>query len=378
LAIGWGFTCHFNLAWITVTFLILEAIAIYKLRHRFPTWQNQISRLSVLGVAMAIPPALFEIVGQTAKSLGIFPADYPTYLGQFAHREPLANALQFSFEQIPFWTTRLYQIEGILIVLSALIGLIFILKLLTHLHLVDILIIGLFLGVVIPPSVLHSKGLYYILRNYAAILPALALFTALGINWVITHLKHQWQKPTIAMCTIIIVSNGIVGASDLLPLKSGYKEAVVALTQQLEKGDGHLATQPPSAWPIWYFYLSNAYETASPDVRKRIQFYPKEKTGDYELLDVKRYFRGAYANEPDQLKAYTQLRNTHTPVITVQNSAAQIPRRFFEADGPQTSYVLDNLHKSYPQIAQIEIFDLRQIHPNILSLKGIPQEANHE
>jgi hypothetical protein len=328
---------------------------------------------------MATPALFFEIAGQLAKTLSIFPADYPTYLGQFAHRQSLAQGVYFSMEQVPFWTSRLLQLEGILVVLAAFIGVVFIAKHIRQVRPADALILGLFLAVVVPPSLIHSKGLYYILRNYAAIMPSVALLAAAGSVWMLSHLhKRMWSLATIA-CVLAFTANGVWGVRDLLPLKSGYRDAVQALMQHIKTHGGQLSTQPPSAWPIWYFYLSEAYDQTTPDLRHHIRFYPRENDHNtFELLDIKRYYRGVYAHEPDNLSAYTRLRQTSQPIVVVNNPVASLPRKYFEADGPVQVYTLNNLHNLYPQSRQIEIFDLTQVPSEILSLSPFRGEVSHE
>ncbi len=371
LAIGWAFTCHFNLAWIPIAFALLEAIAVWIQKDRFPTFQAKGKQLAFFGTAMAAPPLLFELAGTAARWMGVFPADYPTYLGQFAHRGPMAKALGFSMEQVPFWTSRLLEIEGLFVLLMASAGLLVTLWRVRRLKLNDLLLLGLFLAAVAPPSLLAVKGLYYILRNYAIAAPALALLSGLGAAWMLRQVESRFGRRllpiTLALCLFIAIS-GSRRAWDLLQVRSGYREAAGELMQHMSEHGGRLATLPPSAWPIWYFYLSEAYDNAPRELRGRIRFYPKEgDTGDYELLDVKRYFRAVSIKEPHNLVAYSKLRRLATPVVSVTNLASTLPQKYFEGGGERIETARRVLAEQYPESRKIEIYDLRSLKLPVLS-----------
>tara|TARA_B100001123_G_scaffold435108_1_gene562967 strand:- start:7736 stop:9544 length:1809 start_codon:yes stop_codon:yes gene_type:complete len=371
LAVGWAFTCHFNLAYVPVTFMALEAIAIVLNRNRFPVARNRIKRLLILGCSLAAPAAVIESVGQFFKWLGVFPADYPTYLGQFAHRKPLAEALQFSTDQVPFWSSRLLQIEGAAALILATIGLAITMANLRKGSTDRALVLGLVLVALLPPSILSVANHYHMLRNIALITPAMALLVGLGGHWLISRVEALIARPLTpafaALCVVLTVSSGL-RSTELLTARSTYRQATDHLMEYMESHGGRLSARPLSAWPIWYFYLSEAYDNASPELRDRIRFYPKGiNDGDFELIDVKSYYRAVIVKDQDALDVYRELRDATEPIIRVANSAAALPHKYYEAGGSGTEEALLAMAAVYPQSRSIEIYDLRNLSKPTLS-----------
>jgi 4-amino-4-deoxy-L-arabinose transferase-like glycosyltransferase len=291
-AIGYAFTCHFNIAWVTVGFISLELLmgCIRKVEIR-----QRLLSVGMFASGMAAPAALFELAGQLTKKIGLFPQDYPTYLGQFLHRQGLGEKLVVSARQVPFWTERLMATEGILVTLLVVAGTLFLLINLRHARLREVALLGLPAMALLPPSLLAIDGLYYILRNYAIALPALALLAGVGYLSVEKHFANRWSfaRPLLAtVCVAILITTAMGRSWSIRQLKSSYRDAASQLVAQLEKQGGRLATRPLSAWPIWYFYLSNEFDRAPANIQKQIRFYPKQnQEGDYELVDIKSYYR---------------------------------------------------------------------------------------
>jgi 4-amino-4-deoxy-L-arabinose transferase-like glycosyltransferase len=371
IAIGWAFTCHFNLAYVPVTFMLLETIAIALARDEFPTLAGRIKRLGILGSAMAAPAAVIEATGQFFKWLRVFPPDYPTYLGQFAHRKPLAEALQLSTDQVPFWTSRLFQIEGGAVLILAIIGLCVTVSRLRRPGVEEFLVPGLVFVALVPPSILSVANHYHMLRNIALLAPALALLVGLGGHWLISRIERKAARPLVpafaGLCLIIVISSSL-RSTELLKARTSYREATTQLTAYMDQHGGTLAARPLSAWPLWYFYLSEAYDKASPDLRKRIRFYPKViNEGDFELIDVKSYYRALIVKDDTGLDDYDKLRSASDPIIRIANTAAALPHKYYEAGGSGTEEALQTLAAKYPQSRSIEIYDLRKQNNHSLS-----------
>jgi 4-amino-4-deoxy-L-arabinose transferase-like glycosyltransferase len=371
LAVGWAFTCHFNLAYVPITFMALEVTAIALNQKRVPGIADRVKRLAILGTSLAAPAALIESVGQFFKWVGIFPADYPTYLGQFAHRKPLAEALQLSTEQVPFWSSRLLQIEGVVALTVAAIGLVVVLTRLRRKRTDEALLLGLVLVALLPPSILSVANHYHMLRNIALFTPSMALLIGLGGHWLISQAEAIASRPLVplfaVLCIALAVSSSL-RSTELLKAKSNYFKATQQLTTYMDSHGGTLAARPLSAWPIWYFYLSEAYDGASPELRNQIKFYPKViNEGDFELIDVKSYYRAVIVKDRDGLAAYEELRNTSQPIVRIPNTAAALPHRYYEAGGNGTEQALQALGTTYPQSRSIEIYDLRKLSGPTLS-----------
>ena len=359
LAIGFAFTCHFNLAYVTVGFIAVEIV--YAHLKRRPIYER-ITRVGILGFGMAFPAFCFETGGQIAKKLGLFPKDYPTYIGQFVHRQSLAEDLVLSTRQIPFWTDRLTTTEGILVAALFIVGTCVLIAGSRRPSLTEVTLIGMALMALAPPSLLVVERLYDILRNYAIALPVIALISGTGFTFIAAECA-KWRRldSTLAVvCILIILPTSYGRMGDTLDLRSGYRDASAELVSRLDAEDARLATHPPSAWPIWYFYLSNEYDDAPQQVRDRIHFYPEEtQEGDFELVDVKSYYRAVLLKDHQALDRYARLRSSGS-FLSLHNPAATIPEAFFEAGGDKAEAVREALAHRYTASQHIEIYDLRQ------------------
>jgi hypothetical protein len=146
----------------------------------------------------------------------------------------------------------------------------------------------------------------------------------------------------------------------LLSTHSGYRQATKLLVAHMSEHGGVLSTLPRSAWPIWYFYLSEAYDTAPAEVRERIRFYPDSANdGDFELLDVKRCYRAVVQRDAALRSLIEQTRNRGNPVVTVANPAADLQDAFGEAGGSHVEAVQSEMRTSLPGYQHIEVYDLR-------------------
>lgn len=358
-AIGYSFTCHFNIAWVTVGFIGLELLmgCVRKAEIR-----QRVLSVGTFGSGMAAPAILFELAGQLFKKMGLFPQDYPTYLGQFLHRQNIGERLVLSTRHIPFWTERLLSTEGILVVLLVVTGMFYLLLNARRAGLREIVLLGFPAMALLPPSLLAIDGLNYMLRNYVIALPALALLAGFGYLSIEIQFASRWADSRTVLAAICIAAIGSIAMAntlDILHVRSSYRDAASQLVGQLETQDGQLATRPLSAWPIWYFYLSNEYDQATESLRKRIHFYPKQiQEGDFELVDVKSYYRAILVNDTNSLDHYARLRQ-RVPLVHLPNPAARIPDPFFEGGGDQADTIRRLLVEKYTASSNIEIYDLR-------------------
>ena len=361
IAIGWAFTCHFNTVWLPVGLLFLDALVLRFDRPGRPWIANALRRGLVLGISMASPLLLFDLAGRALKLLGAFPADYPTYLGQFLKRESQAQALELSLDQVPFWSGRLLQTEGPLLILLAVLGIVLAARGIRTRDTGTIVVIGLLTVALVPPSLLNVRGLF-ILRNYALALIPLSMLAGVAASRLCDYVGRSVRLGPQAgyLLAAAIAVAGVLGSWDLLTTHSSYRAATHRLAAYIKDNGGAVATLPRSAWPLWYFYLSEAYDTASDEVRGRIRFYPESANdGDYELFDTKRYYRAVLQHNHLEVERIDRIRTTGKTAVRVPNPAADLPFRFQEAGGRPAEEALVEMKSRFPAYNTIEVVDLR-------------------
>jgi len=313
---------------------------------------------------MAAPLAVFEGADRLAQLIGAFPEDFPTYIGQFLIREQQVRGLEIGTEYLRFWLARLHELDGIPMLLLIALGLAVLIGRLRGRRMEDVATLALVVVAVVPISLLMVKGVH-VLRNFALAALPLALLFSLGASWLLDRVR---LLPRAVMFLLIccagsaLVANGYLGVRDLLPVRSTYREAVGLTLDYVDRRGGQLATRPPSAWPIWYFYLSEMYDTEAPDVRSHIRFYPGGiQEGDFELIDVKRYLRAAFNGDHESLEHYSSLGAKGPPVVEIANPAADLPSRFTENGGTHVENARKMLAATYPSYRLIQVYDLRRL-----------------
>ncbi len=365
IAIGYAFTCHFNLFTIPLLILAYEAASFWKQRNKFPSFASGVKRLAVLGAGMAAPLVLFELPVRVARMLGKLPTSQLTYYEQFLYRGSLVGKLHFSLEGTWAILEKLFLSEGLFILIGLAAACTWICLQGRKNRFEDLVLFSLLLVPALPWCLL-SVGLPPLFRTFTAISLPLSLLVARGLLLAADHLSLYItalrRSAFPALCALVLV-NGCFHAKDLLPIHSSYEEATDQWLAYAEREGGQIAFFPGSVWPIWYFYLSAHYDTLSPTMQQQIRFYPNEKDalppeGDYDAFDIKRYTR-AVATGRTELQAYFEhTRNKLQPIIRLPNPAADLPFAYAEAGGdPFKRNIL--ILRSLPAHNHIEIYDLR-------------------
>ena len=363
--IGYAFTCHFNLFAIPILVVVLELDESRSLglRQRF-------TRLFDLGAGMAAPLLMFELPSRILRLIGSLPDGQQTYYEQYFYRGSLAGSVHFSTDGLQAILHKVWITEGLLTVSALLIGLAVLLKGLRKFE-----HRALLLTLIIPalPWCLLSSGLPPLYRTFIVLAIPGSLIAGLGLSSLMVRLRAariQWL-PYAVYAGVLAV--GVVHTAPLLPLTSGYRDATNRWLDYVKKEGGTIAFFPGSSWPIYYFYLSSAYNHLGPEDRDRIIFYPGKTDaipprGDFDAFDIKRQVRSYWSNRPALREHYRDLAQNLEPVIRVANPAAHLPPAFEEAAGNRYLATL-SAARATENAPFIEVFDLRQL-PRLTSLIG--------
>jgi hypothetical protein len=369
--IGYAFTCHFNLFAIPILVVVLEldGSRALNLRQRFV-------RLFDLGAGMAAPLLMFELPVRILRWVGALPDGHQTYYEQYFYRGTLAGSVHFSASGLHAILNKIWISEGLLTASALSIGLIILLKGLRKFE-----HRALMLTLVIPalPWCFLSSGLPPLYRTFIVLALPGSLIAGLGLSHLLARLRTAWLP--YAVCAGVLAV-GTVHTAPLLPLTSGYRKATARWLDYVSRERGTIAFFPGSSWPIYYFYLSSAYNHLDPVGRDRIVFYPGRKDaipprGDFDAFDIKRQVRSYWSNRPELREHYRDLAQVLEPVIRVANPAAHLPPAFEEAAGDRYLASL-SAARATENAPYIEVFDLRQL-PKLTSLAGkyFPASVDH-
>ena len=368
-AVGYAFTCHFNLFTIPPLLLACETFYILKRRAYFSTTYSRIRRLATLGLGLGLPPFLFELPARLLRLAGRLPDGQQTYFEQFLYRGRLAGELHLSFSGASALLEKLLVSEGALIVAGMGIAIVWAgLKFRTTTF-EDRAVLALFFVPALPWSIL-SVGLPPLYRTFAVLSLPVSILSAAGLIRLSAWLSQRLpagRRLALPLIYLLILGNGIFHVKGLLPVRSTYREATDAWIAHLEQHGGRISFFPGSAWPIWYFYLSARYDRLSPELKQQVAFYPGQKDamppdGDFDAFDLKRYLRALAVDQPELLAYAEQLRNAHQTVVRLFNPVSEMPIAYAEVGGNDFKKTWQALEELLPS-RYIEIYDLRTESP---------------
>ena len=353
MAVGYAFTCHFNVFTIPILAAVLEFD--FGRRHE---WRLRLRRLFDLGAGMAAPLLMFELPARILRWIGMLPDGQLTYYEQYFYRGTLASTVHLSTKGLFAISEKLWITEGPLAIAALFVGAFLLLrqaKVFEHRMLIY------FLAIPALPWCLLSSGLPPLFRTFIVLAVPVSLIAGYGIarSLELPALRHACLPVCLVICLY-----GSWSAAPLLGIRSGYGPAVEEWIAYTQSNGGTIATFPGSSWPIYYFYLSAAYNDLAPGDRDRIRFYPGDKdamppSGQFDVVDIKRRFRGIWLNKPFLSEYLDKLTTRHTPVVSVANPAGILPRAFDEAAGTRYTATLEAVRSS-SDAALIEIYDLRK------------------
>lgn len=359
LAIGYAFSCHFNLFTIPVVMVLVELL------HQRQIQQPIVERarsLAILGSGMATPLVLFELPSRILAIIGKLPDGQLSYYEQYFYRGALTAKLHFSIDGAFALADKLWVSESGLAVIGLLIGFTVSLTRIRDIRYASML--ALFFLPALPWSTM-SVGLPPLYRTFSVLAVPFALLSASGLIALIDAIRFRNRRLSAFAFTaaaVILLGTGLSLTAGLLPLRSSYRETTDAWIDYVEKNGGVVSIMPGSSWPIWYFYLSARYNGLPEITRQHIQFYPGStdpipSEGDYDVVDIKRIGR-AILCENTELQSYmSSLQNVHQ-VARMPNTAAALPDRFLEAWGPEFEGPLKQSYLN-PDHAFTTVFDKR-------------------
>ena len=364
-AMGFAITCHYNTALTPIFVVAVDAVRYWNKRRAFTPLLKR-SAVWVSGILAA--PICFELPARLAKALGIVPADFLTYLEQFFNRGTagMAATIHPTLDAFPHVTEHFMATEGLIIIAAGMIGLAVVLGRLRQEPLSGGLVI--ILGVLPALGWLFAmKGGDIRFRVFPVTFPFLAIIGGIGFAQL-AHLGGRIPRAArilVPALILLIAVNGIIRAQPLVKIRSGYSTATDELLNYAGREGGTIGFFPGSSWPIYYFYLSAAYDNLDAGLRSQIDFYRQqnemESAGDFEPVDAWRYYRGYRIKKGKDLIAHLEnVRKEATPVVRVPNPASQMPRHFLEAGGDSSYNCIDRALAS-PEANTITIFDLRGI-----------------
>ena len=361
-AIGFAFTCHFNLFIMPPILIAFQAITSQE-----QPMLERAKRLSLLCGGMALPLLMFELPARALRAFDVLPQGQLTYFEQYFYRGTLASRLHLSFEGASAFLEKIFLSEGALILAAVSIAIVLTIMRLRSVGFESKLVLSLFLIPALPWSTL-SVGLVPYFRTFPVTSLALSILAALSFFVLSSLLKLLPRVRPIAypLVFLIVLCNGLYHVKNLLPLRSTYHEATATWLDYVDRQGGRISFFPGSVWPIWYFYLSTRYDELPARMKQHVQFYPGLKDaippqGDFEAIDIKRYFRCLIAEKPHLLAYFDRVRETHHPIVRVHNPVSEMPFAYFESGGQEIKGILNDLSQ-IPAANYIEIFDLRPAH----------------
>lgn len=359
LAVGYGFTCHYNVGLVPFIFVALEAVM-----QRGRGAPQAARRLALLSFAMLLPLLWFELPGRLLREIGLAPAGFHTYIEQFFVRrtDRMAASLQLS----PWVSTtvleRFLLTEGLFALAATLAGAVAAVKTMRREPRVSIV---LALGL-IPLAfwLTVTKGVDIRYRVFLAAFPFLAVLAGYGFDRL-TGLFGSGRRVYAAAAIVATIGllDGMIRSLPLLQVRGGYAAAAERLVDYASRTDGRIAFSPRSAWPVWNFYLAVASSRLPAERRPEIDFYSQkddlEIVGDFEVVDRLRYLRGIRTGNADLLAYLDATRQSGHAVVSVPTKIDILPDRYLEGGGPSYARSYDQLRNTYPHAARIEIHDLR-------------------
>jgi 4-amino-4-deoxy-L-arabinose transferase-like glycosyltransferase len=356
LAIGYAFTCHFNVFTIPILIVILELDS-----SRAKAIRERMTRLFYLGAGMAAPLLMFELPARILAGLGALPKGQLTYYEQYFYRGSLASGVHLSTDGLVAILDKAWTAEGFLVAISLAIG-----TIITIRNVRAFEHRALLLTLLIPalPWCFLSSGLPPLYRTFIVLAIPASLIAGVGMAAMATALSRGRSWGHVAACVCVLAS-GVVHTAPLLPVTSGYREASTRWLDYVGANGGTIAFFPGSSWPIYYFYLSAAYDSLGKEERNHIVFYPGKTdaippAGHFDAVDIKRWLRAYWANRPALREHCEFLGESLSPVVRVPNTSAMLPPAFEESAGALYLASLKSA-RSAKSAAFVEIYDLRQL-----------------
>ena len=362
-AIGYAFTCHFNLFIIPPLFLAYEAIHTICKRHDL--FSSVAKRLGLFSLGMATPLLLFELPARILRLIGRLPEGQQTYLEQSLYRMQPAGEVRISFSGAPAFLEKLAMSDGFWIVIGLAVAILYMALRLKKLTVEDRLVLSLLLIPALPWTTL-SAGFPPFFRTFAVLCLSVSILAATGLmhieEYISTNLTGL-RRVAFPLVCLFTLANGLFHVKDLLPAHSGYQQATDEWLDYIRQNGGRIAFLPGSVWPTWHFYLSARYDDLPPEVRQFIQFYSDKKDamppqGDFDAFDFKRYYRGLNINQPQLMAYFDRIRDTYRPVVRVLNPVSDLPIAYSEVGGDRERRIRNKLSQMEPS-KYIEIYDLR-------------------
>lgn len=361
LAVGYAFTCHYNVALVPV--LLIAAEVAVQAEATVP-WRRFGRQFGLFCLAMALPLLVFELSGRAVRLAGLAPTEFHTYFEQFFVRrtDQSVAALQLSPWATSIIADRFITTEGVLCAALLPFGLWALLSgsrqrgLRWAVVALGLVPLTFWLGI--------TKGVDIRYRVFLVAFPFLAVTAGCGYTWLSATISRWRLAPVVLSSLVVIgVADGLRRVQPFWEVRSGYKEAVGRLIAHVDEHGGEVGFCPGSAWPVWNFYLSSAYEKTSPETRSRIAFYAQKDdhqlVGDYEPIDRLRYLR-ALRRDTSLLGYFEAIRSSSRPVVRIVNRVDVLPDSYLEGGGPSYDRSFRTIRSRYPQASSIRIFDLRR------------------
>lgn len=361
LAVGYGFTCHYNVG--LVPLLLIAAEIAVRAEANVP-WRRLARQLGLLCLALAIPLLVFELSGRAVRLAGLAPPEFHTYFEQFFVRrtDQAVTALQLSPWATTIITDRFITTEGFLCATLLPFGL---WALLTGFSRSGLRWAVVALGLMpLALWLVVTKGGDIRYRVFLVAFPFLAVTAGCGYTWLSAALS-RWRPAPVVLSSLVVIglADGLRRVQPFWEVRSGYETAVGQLIAYVDQHGGEVGFCPDSAWPVWNFYLSAAYEKMSPETRSRIAFYAQKDddqlVGDYEPIDRLRYLR-ALRRDTSLLEYFETIRSSSRAVVRVVNRVDVLPDSYLEGGGPSYDRSFRTIRSRYPQAGSIRIFDLRR------------------
>ncbi|MBU1152630.1 glycosyltransferase family 39 protein [bacterium] len=279
LLAGIAYTCNYRLFLIPVFLWIYEIVYFFKKPPLL--YRDLINRILILNLCMVLPILLFEVPYHLAllvfrRNNGVLP--FLTYFEQlFEHLFFYGSKSNLNFNDILTYPYLIWHLEGPIITLLLIIGLIF-LFIKINLHKFYILLQFLL------PFIFFSLFEENNARHLAISLPAMALTSGYGLY----HLNQSLKKNIDKIIILLILGIGIYNCSHLLYLKSGFNEAY-----QFLKDKKHLSTH----WWVSTFYVDHKLVADFRKVKTKEELRRFYHQGyDYLLVDIMKYFSHPWPN----------------------------------------------------------------------------------
>ena len=378
-AIGYAFTCHFNLFVMPPLFIAWEIYATAASRSRSYSVTDWMKRLGVLGAGMLTPLLCFELPARLLKALGQLPDGQQTYFEQLLYRS--GRNTYITLGKIPGIFEKLTDSEGMLIAAGIFIGAWLLVR--RDRKTENTILLSFLLIPAIPWSLLSVDGHPPLFRNFVVLGIPAAILAAVGLARAGQMLGQRLPpiRPLVfSFLSILVLANGIWHVHGLLPIQSAYREATDKWLNYVRQHGGDISFFPGSVWPIWYFYLSAGYEALPDEVRQHVRFYPGQKDamppqGNFDALDIKRYYRSLSNGQPELLAYFSRIRHNHRPVIRVRNPVADLPMAYSEVGGQKEREIRETLSEIAAS-GYIEIYDLRRHHAHHPGKASVLSQAN--